>query len=57
MKLPGSPSDADRLALYGLYKQVTVGDNNTAKPGIFDLKAKAKWSAWNDRKGISILFF
>lgn len=23
------------------------------KPGMLDLKGKAKWNAWNDRKGIS----
>ena len=27
------------------------GDCNTAQPGIFDPKGRAKWSAWNAKKG------
>lgn len=41
------------LALYGLYKQATVGDNNTEKPSFYQLENKAKWEAWNNRKGLS----
>lgn len=57
-------SDGDKLELYGLYKQVTVGDVNTstfyitffnglslARPGMMDFQGKAKWDAWNSRKG------
>ncbi|KAI8145972.1 putative acyl-coA-binding protein [Fennellomyces sp. T-0311] len=51
--LPTKPSDDDLLKLYGLFKQATVGDNNTAKPGMFDLKGKYKWQAWEDVKGKS----
>ncbi|CAH8569891.1 unnamed protein product [Schistosoma intercalatum] len=51
-KLKTKPNDNDLLELYGLYKQATVGDNNTCAPGIFDLKGKAKWNAWNGKKGI-----
>ncbi|GLD99345.1 hypothetical protein PINS_up023257 [Pythium insidiosum] len=47
------PSNDEKLALYAYYKQATVGDNNTSKPGMFDLTAKAKWNAWNDKKGLS----
>ena len=32
---------------------MTVGDCNTARPGMFDLKGKAKWDNWNSRKGMS----
>jgi len=32
----------DLLALYGLYKQATVGDVSGPKPGLLDLKGKAK---------------
>lgn len=39
--------------MYGLYKQATVGDNNTEKPGIMDFKGKAKWQAWKDVEGTS----
>ncbi|XP_076009920.1 acyl-CoA-binding domain-containing protein 7 [Genypterus blacodes] len=47
------PSDQELLELYGLYKQVVVGDVDTDKPGVLDLKGKAKWEAWNTRKGLS----
>lgn len=36
-----------------MFKQATVGDNNTAKPGFLDLKGKYKWEAWNELKGTS----
>ncbi|KAK2077268.1 hypothetical protein QBZ16_004902 [Prototheca wickerhamii] len=39
------------LELYGLYKQGTEGDVSTSRPGMFDLKGKAKWDAWNSNKG------
>ncbi|XP_077455304.1 peroxisomal carnitine O-octanoyltransferase-like isoform X3 [Stigmatopora argus] len=44
------PSDQELLDLYGLYKQATVGEINTERPGLFDMKGKAKWDAWNSRK-------
>ncbi|ABN65890.1 acyl-coA-binding protein [Scheffersomyces stipitis CBS 6054] len=47
------PNDDELLKLYGLYKQATVGDNTTDKPGIFDLKGKYKWQAWKDLEGTS----
>ena len=48
---PPAPAAADKLALYGLFKQGTVGDNTTAKPGMLDFKGKAKWEAWEKQKG------
>lgn len=33
------------------FAEGTVGDNETAKPGMFDLKGKYKWEAWNNNKG------
>ncbi|XP_069683841.1 acyl-CoA-binding protein homolog [Periplaneta americana] len=47
------PSDNELLELYALFKQATVGDNNTEKPGMLDLKGKAKWEAWNGKKGMT----
>ena len=40
------------LKLYGLYKQATVGDVNTDRPGTFsmDFAGKAKWDAWSANK-------
>lgn len=32
---------------------MTVGDCNTDRPGMFDMKGKAKWNNWNSRKGMS----
>ncbi|KAK3824996.1 MAG: diazepam binding inhibitor-like protein [Benniella sp.] len=53
--LKESPNNDNLLKLYGLYKQATVGDINTARPGMMslDLAAKAKWDAWNGKKGTS----
>jgi diazepam-binding inhibitor (GABA receptor modulating acyl-CoA-binding protein) len=36
--LPDNTTNDDKLALYALFKQATVGDVNTSKPGIFDPK-------------------
>lgn len=38
----------DLLELYGLYKQATSGRCNVAKPGLFNIQGRAKWSAWHD---------
>ncbi|XP_073838959.1 acyl-CoA binding protein 2 [Musca autumnalis] len=47
------PTDEEFLELYALFKQATVGDNTTDKPGMLDLKGKAKWEWWNKQKGKS----
>ncbi|RVD87872.1 uncharacterized protein DFL_002076 [Arthrobotrys flagrans] len=47
------PSDDEMLKLYALYKQATVGDVNTERPGMFDLKGKYKWDAWKSEEGKS----
>ena len=47
------PTNEELLDLYGLYKQATVGDCNTERPGMFDMKGKAKWDKWNELKGMS----
>ncbi|XP_060540630.1 acyl-CoA-binding domain-containing protein 7 [Pantherophis guttatus] len=52
-KLKSKPTDDELKELYGLYKQATVGDNNTECPGASDLKGRTKWEAWNLKKGIS----
>jgi diazepam-binding inhibitor (GABA receptor modulating acyl-CoA-binding protein) len=44
-------TDDELLQIYSLYKQGTVGDNNTDKPGMLDFKGKAKWEAWTKIKG------
>ncbi|KAI9581550.1 acyl-CoA-binding protein homolog [Glossina fuscipes] len=47
------PNDEEFLELYALFKQANMGDNNTSKPSLFDLKAKAKWEWWNKQKNKS----
>ncbi|XP_072316660.1 acyl-CoA-binding domain-containing protein 7 [Eucyclogobius newberryi] len=52
-KVKKRPTDQELLDLYGLYKQSVVGDVNIDRPAMVDLKGKAKWDAWNSRKGLS----
>ncbi|XP_054670891.1 acyl-CoA-binding domain-containing protein 7 [Grus americana] len=52
-KLKTRPTDEELKELYGFYKQATVGDINIECPGMLDLKGKAKWEAWNLKKGLS----
>ncbi|XP_027867113.1 acyl-CoA-binding protein-like [Xiphophorus couchianus] len=47
------PDQGEMSAIYGLYKQATAGDVNMERPGIFDFIGKAKWDAWNAKKGLS----
>ena len=46
-------TDDEMLQCYSLFKRGTVGDVNTEKPGMLDLKGKAKWEAWEKQKGKS----
>uniref|UniRef100_A0A672MJJ9 Acyl-CoA-binding protein n=1 Tax=Sinocyclocheilus grahami TaxID=75366 RepID=A0A672MJJ9_SINGR len=52
-QLKAKPADAEMLDIYSLYKQATVGDVNTARPGMLDFTGKAKWDAWEAKKGMS----
>lgn len=53
-KLKSLPSDNDLLELYALFKQATVGDADPAnRPGLLDLKGKAKFDAWHKKAGTS----
>jgi len=49
--LKEQPAQDDMLKIYALYKQATVGDVNTDRPGMLDFKGKAKWDAWEKEKG------
>ena len=49
----GAMSNEDKLEFYGLFKQGTVGDVNTERPGMLDMKGKAKWDAWKAKEGMS----
>lgn len=41
------------LELYGLYKQSTTGDVSGSRPGMLDVKGRAKYDAWAKLKGKS----
>jgi acyl-CoA-binding protein len=45
-QLTERPSTADLLKLYSLYKQATEGDIQGERPGMMDIKARAKYDAW-----------
>jgi len=47
------PDNDTLLELYSFYKQATDGDVSSDRPGPFDFKARAKYDAWADRKGMS----
>ena len=51
--LASTPDTDTLLALYALYKQGTVGDVDGKRPGMLDLKGRAKWDAWERKKGLS----
>ncbi len=51
--LSKTPSNDDLLELYALYKQATSGDVNGSRPGMLDLKGRAKYDAWAKKKGAS----
>ncbi len=41
------------LEMYALYKQATVGDVSGDRPGMMDLRGRAKYDAWTRRKGMT----
>ncbi|CAN9498105.1 unnamed protein product [Ophioblennius macclurei] len=51
--LPKKPAADELSELYGLYKQATIGDVNTERPGMLNFAGNAKWVAWNSKKGLS----
>ncbi len=50
--LSKTPSNDDLLALYALFKQGTVGDVAGKRPGMLDMKGRAKYDAWTKNKGM-----
>jgi diazepam-binding inhibitor (GABA receptor modulator, acyl-CoA-binding protein) len=51
-QLTYKPTNEQLLDLYGLYKQATIGDICTRQPSMLAMKERAKWSAWEQRKGM-----
>lgn len=50
-----SCSNNNKLKIYGLFKQATVGNINTPEPSgwLSSLKTKAKWEAWKGNEGLT----
>ena len=51
--LTNRPDDETLLEIYSYFKQATDGDVTGDKPGMFDFRARAKYDAWEARKGMS----
>lgn len=49
--LPSQPP-AVLLELYGLFKQATEGDVSGKRPGVLDVRGRAKYDAWASRQGM-----
>ncbi|KAI4519090.1 ACBP-domain-containing protein, partial [Schizophyllum commune Loenen D] len=45
----------EKLTMYSLYKQATVGNVKSPRPGIWDMLGRAKWDAWNKQKDLTPL--
>ncbi|KAF8558186.1 Acbp from Moniliophthora Perniciosa [Imleria badia] len=50
---PYQPDQDTKLKYYAYYKQGTIGDVNTTRPGLLDFVGKAKWDAWKGVEGTS----
>jgi len=51
--LSSRPSNEDLLELYALFKQGTKGDASGKRPGMLDMKGRAKFDSWSSKKGTS----
>ena len=45
--LKESPGNDVKLKLYALFKQATVGQVDSKRPGMTNFVGRAKWDAWN----------
>ncbi|CAN5925338.1 acyl-CoA-binding protein [soil metagenome] len=52
-ELKKTPSNDELLELYAFYKQATTGDVSGSRPGMLDMKGRAKFDAWAKKKGTS----
>eukprot|EP00343_Euplotes_focardii_P007392 CAMPEP_0205822606 /NCGR_PEP_ID=MMETSP0206-20130828/13256_1 /ASSEMBLY_ACC=CAM_ASM_000279 /TAXON_ID=36767 /ORGANISM="Euplotes focardii, Strain TN1" /LENGTH=84 /DNA_ID=CAMNT_0053119023 /DNA_START=26 /DNA_END=280 /DNA_ORIENTATION=- len=50
---PADPnaSNDDKLKIYALFKQASVGDVQGSQPWAVQLEARAKWDAWKALEG------
>jgi carboxylesterase len=51
--LPQAPDTDTLLQLYALFKQGSVGDVEGSRPGMLDIKGRAKYDAWAKHRGMS----
>jgi len=51
--LTAPPSTDNLLQLYALYKQGSTGDVEGKRPGMLDIKGRAKYDAWAAKKGMT----
>lgn len=51
-KLKSKPDNDTLLELYSYFKQATEGDVIGARPGAFEFVARAKYDAWEARRGV-----
>jgi len=42
----------EKLTMYSLFKQATVGNVQNARPGMWDMLGRAKWDAWAKHKDL-----
>lgn len=47
------PDNQTLLKLYAAYKQATSGDVSGRRPGMLDVRGRAKFEAWSKLKGMS----
>ncbi|NBT60149.1 acyl-CoA-binding protein, partial [bacterium] len=52
-KLSSRPDNQTLLELYALFKQATEGDVSGSRPGLLDVKGRAKFDAWTKKKGLA----
>ncbi|KNZ79197.1 Acyl-CoA-binding like protein [Termitomyces sp. J132] len=45
----------EKLTMYSLYKQATVGNVKTPRPGMWDMLGRAKWDAWAKHRDLDPL--
>jgi acyl-CoA-binding protein len=50
---PVSVPTSDMLELYALFKQATQGDAHGSRPGMLDVRGRAKYDAWAKHHGKS----
>ena len=53
LNLDSRPDNTSLLVLYSFYKQGSEGDVSGKRPGLLDLRGRAKFDAWAKQKGTS----